>query len=191
MSPRDAEATKANILKAAFAEFAERGLAGARVDRIAEAAGANKRMIYVYFENKEGLFNTVIEDALERFVDEVPFTPEDLPGYAGKIFDHLVGHPELLRLSAWRKLESPGATQEEKEKYSRKLEAIADAQMQGTIEGHLAPADVLALVLGLTTAWFSASEALMALAEGGLEDRRKAIVDAVAALTKVQESSRE
>lgn len=187
MSTRNAEATKRRILDAAIAEFSEHGMAGARVDRIAEAADVNKRMIYVYFGNKAKLFETVIEDALDRFVDEVPFTPEDLPGYAGVMFDHLVRHPELLRLNAWRNLESPGTTDEEKATYKKKVEAIAEAQQQGTIDEHLAAVDVLALVLGLTTAWFMVSEALRALADGDLADRRSAIVDAVANLTAVRE----
>ncbi|MBZ7926629.1 TetR family transcriptional regulator [Ensifer sp. 2YAB10] len=60
---RDAEATKARILEAAKKEFAKNGLGGARVDVIAEKASANKRMIYHYFESKERLFQTVLEDA--------------------------------------------------------------------------------------------------------------------------------
>ncbi len=60
---RDAEATKARILAAAKREFARNGLGGARVDVIAERASANKRMIYHYFESKDGLFQTVLEEA--------------------------------------------------------------------------------------------------------------------------------
>jgi len=60
---RDAEATRARILEAAKREFARNGLGGARVDVIAEKARANKRMIYHYFGSKEGLFQTVIENA--------------------------------------------------------------------------------------------------------------------------------
>jgi AcrR family transcriptional regulator len=60
---RDAEATKARILAAAKREFAKNGLGGARVDVIAEKARANKRMIYHYFDSKEGLFQKVVEDA--------------------------------------------------------------------------------------------------------------------------------
>lgn len=60
---RDAEATKARILDAAKKEFAKNGLGGARVDDIAEKAKANKRMIYHYFGSKEGLFQTVLEQA--------------------------------------------------------------------------------------------------------------------------------
>ena len=60
---RDAEATRARILAAAKADFAASGLAGARVDEIAERANANKRMIYHYFGSKEGLFKAVLEEA--------------------------------------------------------------------------------------------------------------------------------
>jgi AcrR family transcriptional regulator len=60
---RDAEATKARILDAAKKEFAKNGLGGARVDLISEKARANKRMIYHYFGSKEGLFQTVLENA--------------------------------------------------------------------------------------------------------------------------------
>jgi AcrR family transcriptional regulator len=60
---RDAEATKARIIEAAKREFAKKGLGGARVDEIAEKASANKRMIYHYFQSKEGLFQTVLEEA--------------------------------------------------------------------------------------------------------------------------------
>ncbi|WP_338029830.1 TetR/AcrR family transcriptional regulator [Gluconacetobacter takamatsuzukensis] len=60
---RDAEATQKRILAAAKREFAMNGLAGARVDVIAEKAEANKRMIYHYFGGKEALFTRVLEDA--------------------------------------------------------------------------------------------------------------------------------
>jgi AcrR family transcriptional regulator len=58
---RDPEATRERILQAAVAEFALKGLGGARVDEIAERAGANKRMLYHYFGNKEDLFLAALE----------------------------------------------------------------------------------------------------------------------------------
>lgn len=63
---RDPEKTRQNILDAATDEFARHGLGGARVDRIAERAGANKRMLYYYFGSKEELFLAVLEAAYER-----------------------------------------------------------------------------------------------------------------------------
>ena len=58
---RDPERTRAAILAAATAEFTAKGLTGARVDAIAKSAGANKRMIYHYFGDKDGLYLAVLE----------------------------------------------------------------------------------------------------------------------------------
>jgi AcrR family transcriptional regulator len=60
---RDPARTRARILEAAMREFARYGLGGARVDRIAERAGANKRMLYYYFGDKDGLFLAALEHA--------------------------------------------------------------------------------------------------------------------------------
>src|ERR1700750_3430024 len=59
----DAQRTQQSLLTAAEAEFASKGLAGARVDVIAEQAGANKRMLYYYFGSKEELYLAVLERA--------------------------------------------------------------------------------------------------------------------------------
>lgn len=63
---RNSSKTKAAILVAGRAEFAERGFEGARVDAIAERAGANKRLLYHYFGNKEDLYRAVLLDAYEE-----------------------------------------------------------------------------------------------------------------------------
>ncbi len=67
----NAEATRERILEAALAEFATYGIAGARVDRIAATAGCNKNLIYIYFENKETLFTTVLQKHLARVYEGV------------------------------------------------------------------------------------------------------------------------
>ena len=59
--PRDPERTSAAILAAAVKEFTEKGYSGARIDAIAARAGANKRMIYHYFGDKEALYLAVLE----------------------------------------------------------------------------------------------------------------------------------
>ncbi len=63
---RDPDATRAAILAAATEEFARHGLGGARVDRIADAAGINKRMLYYYFGQKDDLFLAVLEAEYRR-----------------------------------------------------------------------------------------------------------------------------
>jgi AcrR family transcriptional regulator len=60
---RDADRTRLEILAAATAEFAERGLGGGRMEHIAERACVDKRLIYYYFDNKDHLFLAVLESA--------------------------------------------------------------------------------------------------------------------------------
>lgn len=64
------EITKQNILKAAEQAFSEKGLYGARIDEIAELAGANKRMIYAYYGNKEQLYTAVLDEVYSRMADK-------------------------------------------------------------------------------------------------------------------------
>lgn len=186
--PPDASATKKRLLDAAYAEFAEHGLAGARVDRIGAAAEANKRLLYVYYTNKETLFDIVVAHSIQRMSEAVPFTPDDLPGYAGALFDHLIEHPEHLRLATWAQLERPAAGPAETAAYTAKVKAIAETQPTA---GDVEPADILALLLGLTTAWFGASPALRGLASAEpfsrerLATHRAALIATVEALITI------
>ncbi|MFJ3802485.1 TetR family transcriptional regulator [Streptomyces sp. NPDC090088] len=100
----DSTATKERILAAATNEFAAHGVAGARVDRIAAQAKANKRAIYDYFGDKDKLFAIVLQRALEDLAAAVP-PDEDLPAYAERLFDYHRARPEALRLVMWEALE--------------------------------------------------------------------------------------
>lgn len=102
---RDAEATKARILDAAKKEFAKNGLGGARVDVISEKASANKRMIYHYFGSKEGLFQTILENAYVDIrtaeqklnLDHLP--PEEaLERLVRFTWDYYLKNPEFITL---------------------------------------------------------------------------------------------
>jgi AcrR family transcriptional regulator len=62
----DAGRSMADILGVATAEFADKGLSGARVDAIAAATATSKRMIYYHFGSKEGLYIAVLEAAYRR-----------------------------------------------------------------------------------------------------------------------------
>ncbi|MFC9755247.1 TetR family transcriptional regulator [Streptomyces sp. NPDC056921] len=162
--PPDATATKKRLLDAAYSEFAQYGLAGARVDRIAETAQVNKRLIYVHFGNKADLFDIVVAKSLADLSEAVHFNADDLPRYAGDLFDYLLEHPQVLRLTGWARLERPEPTAAEVDAYRPKIDAIASAQQSDTVAKGIAPTDVLALTLGLITAWASASPALQSLA---------------------------
>jgi AcrR family transcriptional regulator len=102
---RDPEGTRARILDAATQEFARSGLGGARVDRIAERAGANKRMLYYYFGDKDGLFLAVLEHAYEGIRSaELALHLLDVPPVEGVrrlvefTWRYYLDHPEFLTL---------------------------------------------------------------------------------------------
>jgi Transcriptional regulator len=183
--PPDSTATRKRLLDAAEAEFARYGIAGARVDRIAEAAGANKRLIYVYYGNKDQLFDTVLSAAVTRLAEAVPLTPDDLPGYAGALFDHYVAHPEIFRLATWRSLERPDHATADLDSYRRKVEALRIARDEDRLPAAFDPVDLLAIVVSLAKTWFLTSPALVGLASEApdaperLATHRAAVVETV------------
>src|ERR1700740_1969197 len=140
---RNAEATKERILDAALAEFSAHGIAGARVDRIARAARCNKNLIYIYFEDKETLFTTVLRKHLLRIHEDQPFTPDDLPGCAAKVFDWARANPDLMRLLAWSTLEQTAKGKAERvAAFDAKVAALTKAQQAGRV-GSAFPPDFL------------------------------------------------
>jgi AcrR family transcriptional regulator len=150
-----AEQTKTRILDAAFREFAEHGLAGARVDRIAKNAECNKNLIYVYFQSKEALFATVLDTHMTSVFASFPFTADDLPTVARHVFDQARTDPGVFRLLAWATLENsaaarpPGRGQE----YDRVLALVREQQESGAIRNDAPPELILMSVLTLATAW--------------------------------------
>lgn len=147
--------TPRRILDAAADEFAERGLAGARVDRIAERAGANKQRIYAYFGSKDQLFDRVIEDRIEQLLDAVPFDAADLPGYSVRILDFNLAHPSLVRLLLWHNLERPAVLArlpQSVESHARKVAALRAERGDDEWAADRLLGQVLGLVHGVTLA---------------------------------------
>jgi TetR/AcrR family transcriptional regulator len=102
---RDPERTRARIMEAATHEFATKGLGGARIADIAARAGANKRMLYHYFGDKEALFLAVLENAYaairtrERVLELEHLPPEAaMRRLVETTWDHFIEHPEFLSL---------------------------------------------------------------------------------------------
>lgn len=178
------ESTKERILAAATAEFAAHGLAGARVDRIAAAAGANKERIYAYFGDKERLFATVMRESVARSEAWVPEHAQDLPGAAADLFDVAFERPELVRLLAWWRLEGTRGelAPDDLGPYRAKVAEIATAQRAGAIDARWDPTDLVAIIGALATAWTNAPAPLTTIAESDgppVRDRRAAIEEAV------------
>ena len=104
---RDAERTRRAILDAAEIEFADKGLAGARVDIIAGESCANKRMLYYYFGSKEDLYMAVLErayGAMRERERELNFTDlEPLEAIRTLVefkFNYYVANPRIIPLLA-------------------------------------------------------------------------------------------
>jgi len=108
---KKSEITKQRILSAAESEFAEKGIFGARVDRIAEQAGVNKRMLYAHFTNKEKLYSAVLTEVYSRItiLDEVLFEKQKTPTefieeIIGVYFDFLYQNSTYIKLIMWENL---------------------------------------------------------------------------------------
>ena len=183
---RDAEATKQRLLEAATAEFAAHGLAGARVDRIAAAAGSNKAQIYHYFGSKDALFDAVFRGLVVETIGAVPMDADDLPEYAGRLFDAYDRRPELRRIATWRRLErgDPHPQLEPLLENNRAdIAAIEQAQQVGHIPDRFAAVELLTIVLTLAAMWMSQTPELTAVLQRLPRARRRAVVvDAVKAV---------
>ncbi|MGW1199362.1 TetR family transcriptional regulator [Streptomyces sp. NPDC002536] len=169
---RDPEATKARIFAAATAEFAAHGIAGARVDRIAREARANKQLIYAYFGNKAELFSQVLEKRLMELAVANPVDAEDPDGWIDRLFDYHAAHPELVRLVFWEGLEyGTGGIPHEDERrghYARKVAAFAEAQEKGVISDAVPAQDLLFLMIALAS-WATVQPQMRRIVVGDTE----------------------
>ena len=102
---RDPERTSAAILVAARREFTEKGFSGARIEAIAARTGVNKRMLYHYFGNKEGLYLAVLESTyadIRAAEEELNLSERDpvdaMRELALFTWRYFIAHPEFLSL---------------------------------------------------------------------------------------------
>ena len=171
------EATRQRLMDAATAEFAQRGIAGARVDRIVAAAKSNKAQLYQYFGSKDRLFDAVFEQHVSWLIDEVPLDAGDLPGYAVALYDICLTRPALIRLAAWMRLERkpagvllPGGGDDDK------LALIRSAQDDGDLDPSLDASDLLSMLTAIALSWSPASLQVAASTREAraVHDRRRA-----------------
>ncbi|WP_217171259.1 TetR family transcriptional regulator [Streptomyces sp. AC512_CC834] len=177
-------ATHRRILDVATREFAEHGIAGARIERIVAAARTNKAQLYAYFGNKEGLFDAIFFASLDRIVNVVPIDADDLADWAVRLYDEYLRRPDLIRLATWARLERRPAghlVDDADRRDDAKLRAIAEAQAAGRVRPG-DPFDVLAVVIAMSMAWSPVSNVYAATADepAQVHERRRALLrDAV------------
>ena len=184
---RNAEASRAKILEAARIEFVTYGLSGGRVDRIAEASGVNKNLIYHYFGSKDALYLEVLEriyaDLRARQQDE---NLRNLPPVEGmkrlvsSTFDHFVDTPDLIRLMSIENIhyaEHLKNSRTTKQLYGGLLDTIRillkRGQQQGVFRNNVDAIDLYLSISGLAYFFLSNQHTLSWLLDRDLAARRR------------------
>jgi len=151
---RNPELSRKRIINAALKEFATRGFAGARVDGIARRAQINKRMLYHYFGDKEGLFLAVLREKISErkaWLAGAPENPfETLPIW----FDLMRQDPDWIRLLQWEALHWKDRRvideTRRKQSFAAAISRVRRLQEAGEVPGDLDPAQLLISMLALT-----------------------------------------
>lgn len=196
---RNPEQTRRSILRAATKEFAAYGLEGGRTDRIAANAGVAKRMIFHYFETKEGLFQAVLEanyarirsaEAKLKLTSREPM--EAMAQLVEFSFDWFLSHPEFIPLLNEGNLTEGRHVRNSPE--VRKLNMplvrrIADILKRGADEGKMRtdvdPIDLYISIAAISYFYFSNRHTLSGIfdrdlmSKTTLENRRRHVVDFV------------
>jgi AcrR family transcriptional regulator len=174
---RDADRSQGTILAAARDEFAEYGLGGARMDRIAERANLNKRLIYYYFADKEALFQAVLEHAYrdireqERNLNLLDVAPtEALRRLVEFTWTYYLAHPEFLTLLNSANLHRARHLQGSKqarEMNSPLIEMLAEilerGRKDGSFRGGVDPLQLYVSIAGLSYFYLSNNHTLSAI----------------------------
>lgn len=166
---RDADRSQATILAAARDEFAEHGLGGARMERIAERAGLNKRLIYYYFEDKDSLFAAVLEQTYrdireaEQALRLLDLPPADaLRRLVEFTWNYFLAHPEFLtllnsaNLHKARHLAQPRRAQELNTPLVEMLATILErGRREGSFRGGVDPVQLYVSIAGMAYFYLS------------------------------------
>jgi AcrR family transcriptional regulator len=174
---RDADRSRQALLAAARDEFAEHGLGGARVERIAERAGVDKRLIYHYFENKDSLFLAVLEDTYRSIrAAEKELHLTDLPPTEGVrrltefTWNYYLEHPEFLtllnseNLHRGRHLERSRRAREMNSPLVQTLgEILERGRKEGVFRGGIDPVQLYISIAGLSYFYLSNNHTLSAI----------------------------
>lgn len=151
---RDPARTRERILGAALKEFAARGFAGARVDRIAQRARVNKRMLYHYFGNKEDLFRAILrlKVADRAWIEQAPADLGDLLAYWFRLASDDV---DWVRLIQWEALWNGAGTvieeAERRQAIERGLTQLSERQAQGQLTTDVNLREMLLTMIAVTT----------------------------------------
>jgi AcrR family transcriptional regulator len=153
-SVRNPEQTQQRILEAALQEFSGKGFAGARVDVIARRARINKRMLYHYFGDKEGLFREVLRRKIAERSAWLANAPEEPTERLPAWFKLACRDREWVQLLQWEALQwgEKKVIDEERrmENVGKAVERMRQQQAKGLIDPDLDPGQLLLSMMALT-----------------------------------------
>ncbi|MFF2520734.1 TetR family transcriptional regulator [Streptomyces liangshanensis] len=175
------EATRQRILAEARREFAEHGLAGARINRIATNARASKERLYAYFATKDELFDAVCAGVIRSTAEEAQLSADDVPGFAGRLFDIYIDDPDIVRLYDRISMDGkPDFRSRGSDVYGTKTAELRRGQRTGAIDPAWDPAALLSMILGLVRTMASEHHVLIPGTPGRPtpEERRAAVIQA-------------
>ncbi len=151
---RNPKRTRERILAAALKEFSAKGLAGARVDQIARRARINKRMLYHYFGNKDGLFTAIMRRKLAARAAWASAAPDDPGETLTHWFTLACEDVDWVRLMEWEALsvgDGPVLSEAERRRaFESGVTKLRAVQAKGLLPRELDPRHLLLSMLALT-----------------------------------------
>ncbi|MGB8011559.1 MAG: TetR/AcrR family transcriptional regulator [Terriglobales bacterium] len=195
------EESRASILEAAVAEFAEYGVAGARTDAIARAAHVNKALLYYYFKDKDALYEAVLDHVFGGLRARVmPVLESELPPrekmleYLAAYFDYIAENPRFPRVvqAEWMRsgVDYPHMQRVAREHFRPIFEQLTEVLRLGVEAGdfrRVNPVDFLPSVAAVIVFYFSAAPIIKALtkvdplSESRIRERRAFVLDFISA----------
>ena len=162
--PRDAEATRLQILNAAESLFAQYGFGSTSLARIATASKTHKSLILHHFESKEGLWQAVKERRFARFTGEqtaifsrAEVSADEIRRTTEAYFRLLENDPVLVQLLTRAELEQDiGCSQYDEERLAPFIDRMRAAQQAGLLRKDVPPAHLLLIIINAITQWFEA-----------------------------------
>jgi len=196
------EQSRAAILKAAVAEFAREGVAGARTDSIARSAGLNKALLYYYFKDKEGLYQAVLDEvfsgvriAIQNALDQDLPPRERLKAYVEAHFNYIASKPlfpRVVQAEFLRSYRSPAGLERLAKRYFLPIFAQLSALLEeGIRRREFRPVNVMhftPLMVSVIVSYFITAAPVITIVTGAdpfapelLSERRAAVLDFITA----------
>jgi len=183
--PRDAEATRLEILNAAESLFAQHGFGSTSLARIADASNSHKSLILHHFESKDGLWQAVKERRFSQFTHEqtaifsqADVSMDEIRRTTEAYFRLLENDPVLVQLLTRAELEQDlGCSQYDEERLAPFVDRMRVAQEAGLLRKDVPPAHLLLIIINAITQWFEARAMFCSWSEMASDDMDAAFLE--------------